>query len=145
MTVFKPCPVCGRPLTTKDIRFFDSESLIGDMDMISDFENIPDPSNSCYPEDWKNLDEEVRQQVISDFEHILDPSNSCCPEDWKNLDEEVRQQVGKNYLACIEEVEVINVMCDCGLSIAIDRWSLPFPDEGWLDEFAAKVNRRANE
>lgn len=115
MTVFKPCPVCGKPLTTKDIRFFDSESLIGDLDMISDFENIPDPSNSCYPEDWKNLDEEVRQQV------------------------------GKNYLACIEEVEVIVVMCDCGLSIAIDRWSIPFPDEGWLDEFAAKVNRRANE
>ncbi len=115
MIAFKPCPVCGRPLTTKDVRFFDCDSLIGDMDM------------------------------ISDFEHVLDPSNSCYPEDWKNLDEKDRQQIGRNYRECVEAVETIIVMCDCGLSIAIDRWSIPFPDAGWLDEFAAKINRRASE
>lgn len=37
MTVFKPCPICGKPLTTKNIHFYDCDSMIGDMDMISDF------------------------------------------------------------------------------------------------------------
>ncbi len=113
MTVFKPCPICGKPLTTKNIHFYDCDSMIGDMDM------------------------------ISDFEHILDPSNSCHPEDWEDLDEEDRKLVGDCYIECANGVEYIGIYCTCGFQFDIDRWSISYPDEGWLDEFAAKINRRA--
>lgn len=115
MTVFKPCPICGAPITTRNIRFYDDECSFGDM------------------------------MNVSDFEHILDPSNSCCPEDWKKLDEVDRKQVGSNYIECAEGVEYIGILCSCGLQFDIDRWSTSYPDAGWLDEFAAKINRRANE
>lgn len=115
MIAFKPCPYCGRKLTTKDLRFFDQDSYLGDMEM------------------------------IHDFEHILDPSNSTWPSDWERMDEGDRQGVVKNYLETVEVVEDIQLHCSCGASITVDRWSIPFPDEEWLDEFAAKVNRRANE
>lgn len=110
---FLPCPYCGRALTTRDLRIFDQDSYLGDMEM------------------------------VHDFEHILDPSNACIPEDWEGMDEEDRQRVGKLYQETVETVEDIQLHCTCGASITVDRWKTCYPEEGWLEEFEFLVNRRS--
>lgn len=110
---FLPCPYCGRKLTTDDLRFFDEESYLGDMEM------------------------------VHDFDHILDPSNSAIPEDWRGMDEEDRQGVGKIYQETVEAVEDIQLHCTCGASVTVDRWKTCYPEEGWLEEFEDEVNRRS--
>ncbi len=110
---FLPCPYCGRKLTTGDLRFFDADSYLGDMEM------------------------------VHDFDRILDPSNSSIPEDWKGMDEDDRQRVGKIYQETVEAVEDIQLHCTCGASVTVDRWRTSYPEEGWLEEFEDEVNARS--
>lgn len=110
---FLPCPYCGRKLTVKNLRFFDADSYIGDM------------------------------ENISDFEHILDPRNSSIPEDWEGMDEADREVAGQNYKEAVEAVEEIQLFCTCGAFVAIDRWRTCYPEEGWLEHIEWLVNRRS--
>lgn len=109
---FKPCPICGRALSEKDIEFYDDGSYIGDMEMIHDYENVMDPSNSMHPDDWKKLDESDRRQI------------------------------GNNYIEAAEAVEEFMVVCPCGFRFIVDRWTTRYPERGWLGEVMEKTNRR---
>lgn len=110
---FLPCPYCGRKLTTSNLRFFDEESYLGDM------------------------------EAVSDFEHIRDPRNSIWPEEWDKMDKLERARINGIYQETVEAVEDIELHCPCGASVTVNRWKTCFPDEGWLEEFEDEVNRRS--
>lgn len=73
---FKPCPICGRQLTSKDIEFIDEEGYqIGDLDSVVDFENLCNPVNII---DYETMDESDRQRMkeehvysVDNIDHVL--------------------------------------------------------------------------
>ena len=73
---FKPCPICGRQLTSKDIEFIDEEGYqIGDLDSVVDFENLCNPVNII---DYETMDETDRQRMreehvysVDNIDHVL--------------------------------------------------------------------------
>lgn len=112
----RPCPICGRKLSMNDIQFCDCDGeRIGDL------------------------------ETMHDFEHAEDPSNIAAPEDWANMSEADRRQASEIYAESLSAVETIVVTCHCGYCMMISVWGIGFPDEGWVDEFKAKANRRMGE
>lgn len=113
---FRPCPICGRKLTMNDIQFCDCDGeRIGDL------------------------------ETMHDYEHAKDPSNIAAPEDWADMSEVDRRQASEIYAELLSAVESIVVTCNCGYFMMIHVWRTDFPDEGWVDGFKEKANRRMGE
>ncbi len=113
---FRPCLICGRKLTLGNIRFFDDEG-----ERIGDFE------------------------TMHDFEHARDPCNIAYPADWEKMTEPDRRQAAEIYTEMLGYVEFLAVQCPCGYSKTVYAWGIGFPDEGWVDRFKEKANRRMGE
>lgn len=62
-----------------------------------------------------------------------------------DMSEADRRQASEIYAGSLSDVETIVVTCHCGYCMMISVWSIGFPDEGWVDEFKAKANRRMGE
>lgn len=67
---FKPCPMCGKRLTTQDIVFVDNEGYpIGDLDSVKDFEDLCNPINVIYD---GATDDEVRKHIERFHAYVVD-------------------------------------------------------------------------
>ena len=72
---FKPCPLCGKNLTARDIVFADEEGYpIADLDSVYDFEDLYNPINIEYDgeedeEDRKRI-EEYHNYKIDEIDHV---------------------------------------------------------------------------
>ncbi len=113
-----PCPCCGRRLKGDDIHFFDEMGeLIGDMEMVTDFDHITNPRNAVHPDDYDHLSKFAAEDL---------------------------RQVVQVYQESVEAVSTIVVTCTwCGFGMSFDRWKSNYPDEGWTETFLEYVNRRS--
>ena len=112
-----PCPCCGRRLRGDDIHFYDEMGeLIGDMEMVTDFDHITNPRNAVHPDDYDHLS--------------------------KFAEEDLRQVV-QIYQESVEAVSTVAVICTCGFGMSFDRSKSCYPDEGWTEAFLEHVNRRS--
>ena len=72
---FKPCPLCGKNLTARDIIFADEEGYpIVDLDSVYDFEDLCNPINIEYDgeedeEDRKRI-EEYHNYKVDEIDHV---------------------------------------------------------------------------
>lgn len=67
---FKPCPICGKDLTAKDIVFVDEEGyLMYDMYPIKDFTDLCNPINATYGNE--KYTEEEKQDIIDYYSNKL--------------------------------------------------------------------------
>ena len=111
---FKPCPMCGKPLSTNDVHFLDCEGgILSDLERLEDCENAEREENvACMlGDDWRNyMSNEEYKECVEQFKQLL------------------------------EEVEYIAIDCPCGFSFCRDSGS--FPRTGWLKEFTFSANRR---
>ncbi len=110
-----PCPCCGCRFNERDIHFYTDEGeLLGDLEMISDFDHITNPRNAIWPEDWDKMDEADRDQIV------------------------------KTYLSEVEEVYTVAVLCPfCGFSKPFSVGASFLEDERWFQWFVDEVNRRS--
>lgn len=119
---FRPCPICGKALTRRDITFFDIDGeYIGDLDSIVDMEDIMSAENI---ESSFGIDtplSELEDHERRDFTNI-----------WKET---------------VGSVDMLSIQCDCGFAMFVfnDQLERGFPGRGWLEEFGAIVNRRMGE
>ncbi len=111
--IFKPCPICGRPLNEKCLVFSDDDGLVVDLD------------------------------YVSDYEHISDPKNSMLREDWEDADENRRENAEFAYNAYLSYITEISLECYCGFCYRTSERSIGFPKDGWLENFALNANKRA--
>lgn len=73
---FKPCPLCGKNLTARDIIFADEEGYpIGDLDSVYDFEDLCNPINIEYDGEE---DEEDRKRIEEYHNYKVDEIDRVC-------------------------------------------------------------------
>lgn len=110
-----PCPCCGCRFDERYIHFYTDEGeLLGDLEMISDFDHITNPRNAIWLEDWDKIDEADRDQIV------------------------------RTYLSEVEEVNTVAVVCPfCGFSKPFNVEASFLEDERWFQWFADEVNRRS--
>lgn len=112
LEIFKPCPICGRPLNEKCLVFSDDDGLGVGLDYVTDYEHISDPKNAMYAEDWENADQNRRENA--EFA----------------------------YNAYLSHVTEISLKCYCGFRYSTSERDVGFPKDGWLENFALNANKR---
>lgn len=113
MDGFKPCPICGRNLGTRDIYFCMEDGEV--------IEELAD---------------------IADHDNILNPDNALPHYDRSEMDDEEQLIAVKVLNECVDCVEFIGISCSCGFHFYSNRDNTIFPSEGWMDQFKALVNKR---
>lgn len=119
---FRPCPICGRKLTCRDIKFSDIDGEpIGELDDIVDMEDVMSVRNIESSFGMDTPLEELEEHERRDFTNI-----------WKET---------------VESVDMLSIQCDCGFAMFVfnDQLERGFPGIGWLEEFGAIVNKRMGE
>ncbi len=115
---FKRCPICGYQLTVEDLMFMDDEGTpIGEMDRVTDYENIADPKKNAM---W------AADRITAEENNDVEWMNRC----------------ETNYTGALDDVEYISLSCRCGFQFFLDADDVDFPENSWLSKLASKVNAR---
>ncbi len=119
---FRPCPVCGKALTRRDIEFFDTDGEpIGELGDMVDMEDVMSVRNIESSFGMDTPLEELEEHERRDFKN-----------NWKDM---------------VEAADIMSIQCSCGYSMFVfnDKLDKEFPERGWLEEFGEIVNRRMGE